>query len=204
MPIFMFLLFFVETFNFKVSQAQQLFRHCLAKCTLKRKGAQDKNWYQWDYGFSCLIFWYLLLIADRWKIFQCEAGFSGVVGELSFSEVFASSNLLCGISLFPSLYSTCNLLLHICTNNWQTAKEKNILSLELISSLVAQAKPETVEKVMSIVKKQLALSDDVALTPASTFSELGADSLDTVILFTQSPIYYNLYCQYTCSNRLLL
>lgn len=47
--------------------------------------------------------------------------------------------------------------------------------------MVAQAKPETVQKVMGIVKKQLALSDDIALTPESKFSELGADSLDTVI-----------------------
>ncbi|OAY70587.1 acyl carrier protein 1, chloroplastic-like isoform X2 [Ananas comosus] len=43
-----------------------------------------------------------------------------------------------------------------------------------------KAKPETVKKVMEIVKKQLALSDDVALTPESKLSVLGADSLDTV------------------------
>ena len=44
------------------------------------------------------------------------------------------------------------------------------------------AKPETVEKVCSIVRKQLALSDDIPLTPDSKFSDFGADSLDTVIL----------------------
>ncbi|GLT87394.1 hypothetical protein SLE2022_054800 [Rubroshorea leprosula] len=42
------------------------------------------------------------------------------------------------------------------------------------------AKPETVNKVCEIVKKQLALSDDSPVTAASKFSELGADSLDTV------------------------
>ncbi|XP_042476950.1 acyl carrier protein 1, chloroplastic-like [Macadamia integrifolia] len=42
------------------------------------------------------------------------------------------------------------------------------------------AKPETIEKVCEIVKKQLALSDDSAVTAESKFSELGADSLDTV------------------------
>ncbi|CAL9202801.1 unnamed protein product [Musa hybrid cultivar] len=42
------------------------------------------------------------------------------------------------------------------------------------------AKPETVNKVIDIVKKQLALSDDTSLTPESKFSSLGADSLDTV------------------------
>ncbi|KAG1371219.1 acyl carrier protein 1, chloroplastic [Cocos nucifera] len=42
------------------------------------------------------------------------------------------------------------------------------------------AKPETVQKVCEIVKKQLALSDDAAVTGESKFSSLGADSLDTV------------------------
>ncbi|XP_062108561.1 acyl carrier protein 1, chloroplastic-like [Humulus lupulus] len=42
------------------------------------------------------------------------------------------------------------------------------------------AKPETVEKVCEVVKKQLALSDDSALTGESKFAALGADSLDTV------------------------
>ncbi|RXH82364.1 hypothetical protein DVH24_036705, partial [Malus domestica] len=43
-----------------------------------------------------------------------------------------------------------------------------------------QAKPETVAKVSKIVRKQLALPDDSAVTGESKFSELGADSLDTV------------------------
>ncbi|KAF1895350.1 hypothetical protein Lal_00043997 [Lupinus albus] len=42
------------------------------------------------------------------------------------------------------------------------------------------AKPETVEKVCSIVKKQLALPDDSSVSGESKFSALGADSLDTV------------------------
>ncbi|CAN7033267.1 unnamed protein product, partial [Brassica rapa subsp. trilocularis] len=42
------------------------------------------------------------------------------------------------------------------------------------------AKPETVQKVSDIVKEQLALSADTALTAESKFSALGADSLDTV------------------------
>lgn len=45
-----------------------------------------------------------------------------------------------------------------------------------------QAKPETVQKVCEIVKKQLALSDEIELTPESKFAALGADSLDTVYL----------------------
>lgn len=43
-----------------------------------------------------------------------------------------------------------------------------------------QAKPETVEKVCEIVRKQLALPADSAVTGESKFSTLGADSLDTV------------------------
>ncbi|XP_068317249.1 acyl carrier protein 1, chloroplastic-like [Pyrus communis] len=42
------------------------------------------------------------------------------------------------------------------------------------------AKPDAVERVSKIVKKQLALPDDSAVTGESKFSELGADSLDTV------------------------
>ncbi|XP_017435468.1 acyl carrier protein 1, chloroplastic isoform X1 [Vigna angularis] len=42
------------------------------------------------------------------------------------------------------------------------------------------AKPETVQKVCDIVKKQLALSEDSTVTGESKFAALGADSLDTV------------------------
>ncbi|GER30190.1 acyl carrier protein [Striga asiatica] len=42
------------------------------------------------------------------------------------------------------------------------------------------AKPETVNKVVKIVKKQLALSDDCEVSGESKFATLGADSLDTV------------------------
>ncbi|OMO55347.1 Acyl carrier protein (ACP) [Corchorus olitorius] len=42
------------------------------------------------------------------------------------------------------------------------------------------AKPETVDKVCEIVRKQLALPNDKPVTGESKFSDLGADSLDTV------------------------
>ncbi|XP_042025853.1 acyl carrier protein 1, chloroplastic-like [Salvia splendens] len=42
------------------------------------------------------------------------------------------------------------------------------------------AKPETVNKVVEIVKKQLALPDDRQVSGDSKFQVLGADSLDTV------------------------
>ncbi|XP_030548236.1 acyl carrier protein 1, chloroplastic-like [Rhodamnia argentea] len=42
------------------------------------------------------------------------------------------------------------------------------------------AKPETVNKVCQIVRKQLALPDDATVTGDSKFANLGADSLDTV------------------------
>ncbi|XP_061348485.1 acyl carrier protein 1, chloroplastic-like [Gastrolobium bilobum] len=42
------------------------------------------------------------------------------------------------------------------------------------------AKPETVDKVCKIVKKQLALPGNSKITGESTFAALGADSLDTV------------------------
>ncbi|KFK26465.1 hypothetical protein AALP_AA8G252600 [Arabis alpina] len=42
------------------------------------------------------------------------------------------------------------------------------------------AKQETVEKVSEIVKKQLSLSQDQKVTAGTKFTDLGADSLDTV------------------------
>ncbi|KAK1395148.1 Acyl carrier protein [Heracleum sosnowskyi] len=42
------------------------------------------------------------------------------------------------------------------------------------------AKPETVDKVCEVVRKQLALQSDVAVSGDSKFAALGADSLDTV------------------------
>ncbi|KAL8211295.1 hypothetical protein R6Q57_005732 [Mikania cordata] len=42
------------------------------------------------------------------------------------------------------------------------------------------AKPETVDKVCNIVRKQLALKEDVSVNGESEFVSLGADSLDTV------------------------
>ncbi|VFQ94027.1 unnamed protein product [Cuscuta campestris] len=48
------------------------------------------------------------------------------------------------------------------------------------SDVSCAAKPETVDKVCSIVKKQLALADSVSVSGESKFIDLGADSLDTV------------------------
>ncbi|XP_073049336.1 uncharacterized protein [Primulina eburnea] len=45
---------------------------------------------------------------------------------------------------------------------------------------ICALKSETVDKICGIVKEQLALTADVAVTPDSKFSDLGADSLDTV------------------------
>ncbi|XP_040933245.1 acyl carrier protein 1, chloroplastic isoform X1 [Gossypium hirsutum] len=49
-----------------------------------------------------------------------------------------------------------------------------------VSCAYLQAKPETVDKVCSIVRKQLALPEDSSVTGESKFAALGADSLDTV------------------------
>ncbi|ESQ32273.1 hypothetical protein EUTSA_v10005104mg [Eutrema salsugineum] len=63
---------------------------------------------------------------------------------------------------------------------------KTNLSFSLQRSMPARlvvscaAKQETVEKVSEIVRKQLSLSEDQKVTAATKFTELGADSLDTV------------------------
>jgi len=47
-------------------------------------------------------------------------------------------------------------------------------------SVSCAVKPETVEKVSVIVKKQLSLKDDKNVVAETKFVDLGADSLDTV------------------------
>ncbi|KAJ0252486.1 Acyl carrier protein 3 [Hirschfeldia incana] len=47
-------------------------------------------------------------------------------------------------------------------------------------SVSCAAKPETVDKVCEVVKKQLSLKAGEKVTAATKFAELGADSLDTV------------------------
>ncbi|CAB4310836.1 unnamed protein product [Prunus armeniaca] len=49
----------------------------------------------------------------------------------------------------------------------------------MVSNL-CHAKPETVQKVVEIVRQQLALPPESEVTPDSKFASLGADSLDTV------------------------
>ncbi|XP_050225857.1 acyl carrier protein 4, chloroplastic [Mercurialis annua] len=77
------------------------------------------------------------------------------------------------------------------SNNTSLRTNLNVVSMNLANkgfpSLKASrfriscaAKAETVEKVCGIVTKQLALAPEIKLTPESKFSELGADSLDTV------------------------
>uniref|UniRef100_A0A0E0BTL1 Acyl carrier protein n=1 Tax=Oryza glumipatula TaxID=40148 RepID=A0A0E0BTL1_9ORYZ len=51
---------------------------------------------------------------------------------------------------------------------------------QLCFKICCSAKKETVDKVCNIVKTQLALPEGTAVTGESKFSELGADSLDTV------------------------
>ncbi|XP_076927516.1 acyl carrier protein 1, chloroplastic-like [Bidens hawaiensis] len=62
---------------------------------------------------------------------------------------------------------------------------KSFHSLKLSSApsrfrVSCAATPETVDKVCNIVRKQLAVPENTAVTGESKFASLGADSLDTV------------------------
>ncbi|EPS71021.1 acyl carrier protein [Genlisea aurea] len=67
---------------------------------------------------------------------------------------------------------------------------------------IRAAKPETVEKVSHIVRIQLALSPDVALTPESKFTELGADSLDTVEIVMRLEDDFNINVEEQSSDNI--
>ena len=55
-------------------------------------------------------------------------------------------------------------------------------------NVIGQAKPDTVDKVCEVVRKQLAIANETPITGESTFADLGADSLDTVL----SQLYINI------------
>lgn len=64
---------------------------------------------------------------------------------------------------------------------WTNRKAFMFHLTKIFMSIVCeQAKPETLEKVCEIVRKQLALPADSSVTGESKFAALGADSLDTV------------------------
>lgn len=76
-----------------------------------------------------------------------------------------------------------SLLPHYLCSNPSSSAVSLTIKLCKVAELVLinwQAKPETVQKVCDIVRKQLALPPETELTPQSKFSALGADSLDTV------------------------
>ncbi|XP_030539491.1 acyl carrier protein 4, chloroplastic isoform X1 [Rhodamnia argentea] len=79
----------------------------------------------------------------------------------------------------PPLKSNETSRLKIVSLGWRKNGFPSLRSSRLHVSC-AQAKPETVDKVCEIVRKQLALPAEADLTPESKFSAIGADSLDTV------------------------
>ncbi|XP_057767666.1 acyl carrier protein 2, chloroplastic-like isoform X2 [Salvia miltiorrhiza] len=67
--------------------------------------------------------------------------------------------------------------------------------------ITCAAKKETVDKVCEIVRKQLALPADKEITPQTTFTDLGADSLDTVT--TPFSLFTHIYAPFS-NKRLVL
>ncbi|KAJ6816748.1 acyl carrier protein 1, chloroplastic-like [Iris pallida] len=66
------------------------------------------------------------------------------------------------------------------SGQWKSFSSVRMQPAPLRFNVSCAAKAETVVKVCEIVRKQLALSEDVAISGESKFSSLGADSLDTV------------------------
>ncbi|KAL5552576.1 hypothetical protein UlMin_039977 [Ulmus minor] len=97
----------------------------------------------------------------------------------TFAAPCASFTSPMGLQLPANLMSvrTCNL--KMVSMRWART---DLRSLRTTSSfrVSCAAKPETVQKVCDIVRKQLVLPAETELTPESKFSALGADSLDTV------------------------
>ncbi|XP_078171751.1 acyl carrier protein 3, chloroplastic-like [Carex rostrata] len=65
-------------------------------------------------------------------------------------------------------------------NSVSFSGQKRSFPSSLRLSISCAAKQETVDKVCDIVRKQLAIPAETTITGESKFSDLGADSLDTV------------------------
>ncbi|XP_021814695.1 acyl carrier protein 1, chloroplastic-like [Prunus avium] len=68
--------------------------------------------------------------------------------------------------------------LQLVPNGWAKTGFSSLRTSRL--QICCAGKPETVQKVVEIVRKQLALPPESEVTPDSKFASLGADSLDTV------------------------
>lgn len=111
----------------------------------------------------------IIFFADRWKGFKSEDGYYRLGKEqLPFFENSPLLHLLLGIFILFILLLSSSFI-YLLKEEYKKVVVGNL-----------QAKPETVEKVCKIVRKQLALTDESELTPESKFAALGADSLDTV------------------------
>ncbi|GFZ14052.1 acyl carrier protein 1 [Actinidia rufa] len=78
----------------------------------------------------------------------------------------------------PIRFSNLNSVsLSINAKSFPSLRSRTVQNRFLVS---CAAKPETVHKVCEIVRKQLALPAETAVTGDSKFAALGADSLDTV------------------------
>ncbi|ONI07871.1 hypothetical protein PRUPE_5G144100, partial [Prunus persica] len=76
------------------------------------------------------------------------------------------------------LVTRTSLSLQLVSNEWAKTGFSSLRTSRL--QICCAAKPETVQKVVEIVRKQLALPPEYEVTPDSKFASLGADSLDTV------------------------
>ncbi|XP_074311511.1 acyl carrier protein 2, chloroplastic isoform X2 [Silene latifolia] len=70
-------------------------------------------------------------------------------------------------------------------------------------SVTCAAKQETVDKVIEIVRSQLAVGEDTTVTGESKFSELGADSLDTVEIVMELESNFNITVEEESATNIL-
>ncbi|XP_068306841.1 acyl carrier protein 1, chloroplastic-like [Pyrus communis] len=96
----------------------------------------------------------------------------------------ASATSLCRFQTFQNQpIKTCQVTktsssLKLVSNGWAKSGFSSLRISRL--QICCVAKTETVQKVVEIVRKQLALPPESEVSPDSKFALLGADSLDTV------------------------
>jgi len=145
-----------------------------------------------DFLFFCL-FW-LLRVCDyktspTWfftltvsHLFVFSASFNLTPISLRFIRSMASIAASASISLQarPRQLAIAASQVKSFSNGRRSSLSFNLRQLPTRLTVSCAAKPETVDKVCAVVRKQLSLKEADEITAATKFAALGADSLDTV------------------------
>jgi acyl carrier protein len=124
--------------------------------------------------------WFFTLTVSH--LFVFSASFNLTPISLRFIRSMASIAASASISLQarPRQLAIAASQVKSFSNGRRSSLSFNLRQLPTRLTVSCAAKPETVDKVCAVVRKQLSLKEADEITAATKFAALGADSLDTV------------------------